>query len=681
MVKKLIQYIGLALIILALTPLLARTSVLQSVQKKVQNVYYSTDAASPEIVIAAIDEKSLEEDALGPLQKWPRTHYADVIQTLNHEGVKAIGIDVLFPDSSYLGHNDDRKLANVLGQNEDVVLAARYDYSRTGERFIETPNNTLMSADPKLGWINVLQESDGFVRQLPIFSLTRTGVVEAFSLQLARLYLDARPVDYRVAEEKFQFTNGITIPVETKRYAIKNQDVYLMNINYFARPKSYQTISFSNLLEGNFIDSMGNPVDFNGKIVLIGPTAKGLGDSYLSPVSEGVQMPGVEIHANNIQTLIEQKFLKNQNALSLWLTLIGLLIVNILIFSLLKVRYAVPIVIAEMLGMVIAGIVLYDTGLMLDVIHPLILITLSFVGTFLLRFILEQKERQFIEGAFGHYVNKSVVKQILKNPKMLELGGAKRDITVFFSDIEGFTSLSEKMKPAELVQFLNEYLEEMTSIILNHQGTLDKYEGDAIMAFWNAPLAQHDHALNACLAALEQQKKLEALRKKWSAEGRPELHVRMGLNTGTAIAGNMGSRSRFDYTVMGDNVNLGSRLEGINKQYSTSILISESTYEQVKEHLFCRELDLIRVKGKNEAVRIYELIGRKNIVTKEEEKKAAAFAEALALYRSKNFLRAKEKFEAIKDDKPSQIFAKRCDAFTKNPPEEGWGGVWTFMTK
>ena len=335
--------------------------------------------------------------------------------------------------------------------------------------------------------------------------------------------------------------------------------------------------------------------------------------------------------------------------------------------------------------MIIAGIIGYESRIFINVTYPTLIILFSFVGAYLLRFILEQKDRKFIEGAFGHYVNKDVVRQIIKDPKMLELGGAKRNISIFFSDIAGFTSISENLEPEELVKFLNEYLQNMTEVILNRQGTLDKYEGDAIMAFWNAPIAQHDHALNTCMAAIDNQNRLTELRRKWAKEGRPEVRIRIGINTGDAVVGNMGSENRFDYTAMGDNVNLASRLEGINKQYGTEIIISEYTYELVKDNLICRELDLIRAKGKNEPVRIYELISEKSKTEGQKSNdmldKIKNFEGALATYRQKNFLAAKQAFENIKDDKPSEIFAKRCEEFMKNPPAEGWDGVWNFETK
>ncbi|MBU0727588.1 adenylate/guanylate cyclase domain-containing protein, partial [Patescibacteria group bacterium] len=589
-------------------------------------------------------------------------------------------VDITFPDPSNQGAEDDQVLSDTLNKYDNIILAARY-YFENGDKQVEYPNDTLMASDPTLGWINVQLDEDGFVRMIPIFSLSKQGAVEALSVGLSRIYLNEDPIDYRVVDDEFVFAENITIPTITQRDSASKQDVHSMYINYFAEPNKYTHVSFVDLVNGNYVDKKGAPIDFRDKIVIIGPTAIDLQDDYLSPVSQGVRMPGVEIHANNVQTIITQQFLRDQSTLSLWLILIGFLALNLFLFSFLKLRFALPLVIVEIFGMLIAGIIGYEFRTFVNVVYPILVILLSFVGVYLLRFILEQKERKFIEGAFGHYVNKDVVNQILKNPKMLELGGAKRSITVFFSDIAGFTTISEKMEPGDLVSFLNEYLQEMTNIILKYQGTLDKYEGDAIMAFWNAPIAQHDHPLNSCLAALENQSKLAELRKKWAGEGKPEVRIRIGINTGDAVVGNMGSENRFDYTAMGDNINLGSRLEGINKQYGTEIIISEATYKEVEEKLVCRELDLIRVKGKTAPVVIYELVGEKGKVKQEILDRNAKFAGALRDYRSKNFMAAKEKFSAITGDIPSEIFTKRCDEFMQNPPSVNWDGVYIFTTK
>lgn len=680
MLKKYLKYPGLGVALIIVIFLIMRRGWFMGYQQALQNKFYDYDSASTEIVVVAIDEKSLAPEELGPVTQWPRANYAQAIGILNEHNAAAIGIDMTFPDASLHDSEDDQVFAETLAKYKNVVLASRYFFDEGTRRF-EWPNRTILEGNPILGLINVQQDTDGFVRSLPLFSQSDKGLIDAFSLALARIYLSAEPSDYRVVNGFFDFSDKIHIPAWTKKDKTSGETVDFMYINYFAQPNKYTHISFSDLLKGNLTDKNGNPIDFRDKIVLIGPTAIDLKDDYLSPVSEGVRMPGVEIHANNIQTVITQDFLRDQSKTSLWLTILGFIILNIAILSFLKVRYAIPLAVLEIFGMMVAGVVAYEFRILVNVVHPILTILLSFTGTFLVRFITEQTQRQFIEGAFGHYVNKDVVKQIKKDPNMMKLGGEKRKITVFFSDIAGFTSFSEKLEPEALVKFLNEYLGEMTEIIIRNKGTLDKYEGDAIMCFWNAPVPLPDHELSACTAALENQKRLTELRDKWAKLNLPELKVRIGLNSGEAVVGNMGSENRFDYTAMGDNVNLASRLESINKQYGTSIMISESTYLAVKDKVVCREIDLIRVKGKMEPIRIYELVAKQGEETAERNAKRQSFDEALRLYRGKKFAEAKEKFEGWAEDGPSKIFAGRCEEFIKNPPSADWDGVWNFEVK
>lgn len=680
MTKRLTHFFGLGLAIFVLLALLVSRGTFLGLQKGLQNKFYDFNNASSEIVIVAIDDRTVQPENLGTHTRWPRAHYAKAIELLNEQGAAAIGVDITFPDRSSLGEEDDLVFQQALEEHSNVVLATRY-YFENNRRIPQWPNESILEASPTLGWINVVTDEDGFVRQLPIYSVIQEQVTEAFSLELARLYLNERSVGNGIKRHTFQFSKDIEIPINTVVDRRNNVEEHLMYVNYFAEPGGFRQVSFSNLLNERFVDRNGNPVDFEDKIVLIGPTARDLQDYYPSPVGDGLEMPGVEIHANNVQTLINQQFLRDQSALSFWLALLGLVAINLFLFGRLRVRFAIPLFLIELFAILVAGIVVYEFRILLNVVYPIAALLLSFIGTFILRYLLEQKDRQFIEGAFEHYVNPALVKQIRQDPKMLELGGAKRNVTVFFSDIQDFTSISEKIAPADLVHFLNSYLNEMTTILLRHEGTLDKYEGDAIMAFWGAPVEMQDHAKKACAAALDNQKRLAELRAEWKGSSLPEIHVRIGINTGEVIAGNMGSESRFDYTIMGDTVNLGSRLEGINKQYGTTTLISESTYELVKDAFVCREIDQIRVKGKEQPVRIFELMAKNEEANPEMKQVAQIFGDALNLYRQKNFLAAETEFKKLPNDPVSQVFVRRCQFFIKNPPAEGWDGVYTFTTK
>jgi len=254
-------------------------------------------------------------------------------------------------------------------------------------------------------------------------------------------------------------------------------------------------------------------------------------------------------------------------------------------------------------------------------------------------------------------------------------------VTILFADIRGFTSYSERNDPEQVVETINRYYEHITRIIRENEGIVDKYEGDAIMAFWGAPLPQADHARRACLAALDCQVELEKLREEFQQQGRPALFARIGLNSGEMIVGNMGSRERFDYTVLGDEVNLGSRLEGANKQYGTNIMVSERTYRLAEDDVDVRELDLIRVKGKDRPVKVYELSGRKNQLSPDRLKEKDLFERGLLAYRAARWKEAMTYFERLPEDPPSQVFLSRCRAYEQTPPSDEWDGVFVMMTK
>jgi adenylate cyclase len=298
-------------------------------------------------------------------------------------------------------------------------------------------------------------------------------------------------------------------------------------------------------------------------------------------------------------------------------------------------------------------------------------------------FTAERRRRQ-LKSAFVCYVSSSVVNEIIKNPNKLKLGGDKRELTVLFSDIRGFTTLTEKLQSEELVSLLNEYLTLMTDVVFKYEGTLDKYIGDALMAFYGAPQEQPDHAQRACHTALEMFAALKALNRKWAQEGKRTIDIGIGINTGPMMVGNMGSKQRFDYTVIGDAVNLGSRLEGINKTYDSHILISESTYAKIKNAFTCLELDSVRVKGKMQPVKIYQLIGTHDIAF-EQKQAADQFHQGLILFRNRRWDEAIKAFKAVTALDPelraAEVYINRALAFKTNPPPPDWDASVTMTMK
>jgi len=425
--------------------------------------------------------------------------------------------------------------------------------------------------------------------------------------------------------------------------------------------------------------------DLRGGIFFYGLTATGTHD--LNPMPFNPRYPMVGALANVFNTIVTGQFIAPMPArwrLPLFLAL-GLL-TGYILSTRSTIRGSFFTVLLLVAYLLFAYELFVARGIWIDVVGPAAIVILSDGIIVWYKFNAAEKKRKFIRSAFEQYMNPAVVEEIAKNPDMLELGGKEMVLTAFFSDVAGFTTISEKLTPHELVELLNEYLTAMTDIVLDHLGLLDKYEGDAIMAVFGAPIHSPDHAKEACYTALEMQSKLGELREKWKAEGKPELTARIGLNTGPMIVGNMGSRKRFDYTVMGDAVNLASRLEGVNKQYSTDIMISEFTLEQCKADVVVREIDLIRVKGKAEPVRIFEVLGRSDDGLPDEITSIiehySAGLESYRLRKWEDGIKAfQQALEVKPDDGPSLTYLKRCEGYSDVPPPDDWDGVYVMATK
>jgi adenylate cyclase len=318
-------------------------------------------------------------------------------------------------------------------------------------------------------------------------------------------------------------------------------------------------------------------------------------------------------------------------------------------------------------------------------VAPLSGFLLAGVSSVVLSHYMVGRERRFLRRAFEFYLHPEIVKELVRRPEMLKLGGVRREITVFFSDLAGFTSFSEHLDPETLVAVLNRYLSEMSDIIMEEGGTLDKYVGDAIMAFWGAPLEHPDHALRACKAAVLCQKKLDEMRPVFQSMGVAELQARIGINTGPAVVGNMGSEARFNYTAMGDTVNLASRLEGVNKMYGTRILISDATFLPAGGGIEARELDNLRVKGKKLPVKVYELLGMKGEIPDSKRRVLEAYGKALDCYWKRKFEESAAVLNQILGsepaDTPSRVMLERCLKNIAYPPPDDWDGAFTLDTK
>ncbi len=626
------------------------TGFLNTYDHKISDAFYFPDIPDDDIIIIAIDDKSLQD--IGRWQDWSRGLFAQVINYLNQS--KVIGVDISFFETS--DTENDSMLADSI-KNANVVLAMEYTSfsSENNELYGKSllkPNSILgtPAIHYQTGYVNLLTDSDGVTRSFYPHIL---GIEDHdhFSMVIASEYL------------------GVPTVLENSKMLIK----------FFSTPGGYEQISFSDVYNKNI-----DPSYFKGKIVLIGATAPNLHDDAIVPISNQV-MPGVEIHANLVQSILTQDFLYYQDNISaVSVIFIFALLVGLLLFRF-KIHLATIImaVLAITYYYFFSGY-FFESGIIINKIYPLLSIIMVYITLVVIYYLTEEKSRKWITSVFGKYVSPVVIARLIDNPELINLGGEKRYITIFFSDIRGFTAISERLDPEDLVHLLNEYLTEMTLIITKNQGLVDKYMGDAIMAFWGAPMDHPIHAEIACSSSLEMIEKLRELQEKWKKEGIPSFDIGIGLNSGNAIVGNMGSKSRFDYTAMGDNVNIASRMEGLNKMYGTNIIITEHTYKIVKDKFETRKLDAVRVKGKKKPILIYELLTRKDNLSKKQRDFVQNFEEGLELYFKKKWKPAINSFQEalkLKQDIASKMFIIRCKEFIKSPPPKDWDGIWEMKTK
>lgn len=671
---------------------------LGSLHLRLSNVlYYSSENNSlDDIVIIAIDDKSLARrnaSEIGTLQ-FNKADYAQVLQNLLDAGAKVLGVDVIFSEISEAA--DQQALVDVLNQNDSIIIAAEPTLSGSNDLGLK-PLEVFVEARPEnLGSILIKPDQDNTVRrQQVIFSDDQVPL--SFDVQIVNRYLDLLPEDSKIVDGGYQLMDfsprvgqkkfaPITIPYSQPPLLYKDELPDSFLINYFGRPYSYQIISFADAFDNQMLErSSGQHLDLNNKIILIGEMGTGIHDEQYVPTSFGTAMPGVEIHANAIQTLLTQRFLIEQTSQQVLIMIILMVLVSLGLFLFVRLSLSVGLFALSLGGYLISAFVSFSLGVVLNMIYPFLVLLVSFVVAYLYRYVMEVRAQKKTKRAFSRYVSQSLVNKILENPDQLKLGGDKKELTVFFSDIANFTSLSENLKPEKLVSQLNEYLDAMSEIILKSEGTVDKYIGDAIMAFWGAPIPQADHAIRACIAALEYQATLSELNRSWERKKKVTFPARIGINTGELLVGNIGSKNRFDYTVIGDTVNLASRLEGANKLFGTDILISESTYKAAKDHIEVREIDLIAVKGKKKPVRIYELMARSGQLTNKQEKLKEHFEEGLEQYQNQRWKEAIKAFSlALKlapGDGPAQCYLERCEGYSINPPAKNWDGVFVLKTK
>jgi adenylate cyclase len=679
------------------------------------------------IVIVDIDEKSLIEQGRWP---WGRDKMARLVNQLfaTYE-INTLGFDVVFAEkdeSSGLKNlewmqqkylKDDLGFAYVLKmvrpqldydqifaeslKNRKVVLGYYFqlhgDTNHVGQLPTETFSagsfdgeaiafteatgyganlDLLQQSAHAAGHFNPEPDADGITRKIPMLVKYGADYYDALSLAVARAYLQNPVMEAKFAAtgaggdyaglEAFEMA-GKRIPVDAEVATL---------VPYRGVQGSYKYVSASDVLNNKV-----RPVSLKNKIVLVGTTAPGLMDLRATPVQSNY--PGVEVHANVISGILDNN-IKERPAFTQGIEFLLLLLAGLLLaFTLpslnpLKATLMTLGVLATVLGTIFAG--WQYANLVLPMASLLIMIGLIYLLNMSYGFFVESRGKRQLTGLFGQYVPPELVDEMAKNPEAINLQGESREMTVLFSDIRGFTQISEGLNPKQLTQMMNEFLTPMTQIIHSNRGTIDKYMGDAIMAFWGAPLRDKNHAQHALNAALAMNAAMKDISAKFVAKGWPEIRMGFGLNTGDMVVGNMGSSFRMAYTVMGDSVNLGSRIEGLTKNYGVDIIVSEFVKAQTPDMIY-RELDIVRVKGKDKPVSIFEPLGTTELVSKQTLDELDLYHEMIGYYRQQAWDLAEKQLKKMPQKPLYALYTGRIKQFKKSPPEKNWDGVFNYENK
>ena len=615
-----------------------------------------------DVVVVAIDEPSF--GAIGKQWPWPRGVHAKVIDNLFEAGAKVVAFDLIFAEPS--SPEEDGRLKEAIHRHPNLILASdRNVIEEDGydQEIVVSPLPEFTTPQTKIGYINLPIDPDGFIRRTKLSS----GNLRSFAFLSAHTF----------CREKL-FLNSLN-----------KEDLF---INFIGPPRSIKTVSFYQALDPHY--HLPNHL-FKGKLVFVGLVThsilnlQGVGkEQYPIPFSRWGkgQMAGVEIHAHIVSNLIQQTFLRQ---LPLPLAIFIGLILGFL-FAFLFLRFNPWLggffLTFETIGGFLSAYILFSNWYayvpVLYLFAPVVVcygVSLSF------HYLEVSKEKKFIRSAFSTYLSPSIVNRLIHQPERLRLGGEKVEATVLFLDIVGFCSFSRQMSPESLILFLNQHLGKFTEIIFQFEGMVDKYIGDGVMAVWGVPVPQPDHGQRACLAALEMGRILRDLSESKEISIGKNLKTRIGINSGWMVAGNVGASRHYNYTVVGSEVNLASRLEGINKIYDTRIIIGENTFEFVKKDFEWRELDLIRLKGQENPLRIYELQGIKGSLDETQKELNHLFQKGLRLYRMGHWAGAREVFEKAsllnEKDGPCHTFKERCLLYEKKPPPFPWDGVFDLTEK
>ena len=688
---------------------------------------YNSSQPSSDVAIILVDEASLR--GMNPIVgrwPWPRSVHADVVEFLAMSGAKSVVFDILFTENERVFGSpkgvlspSDRSLVESTASAGNVYHAAQIvideedEYNKTllnrpmpkdftgrfsvgvqgmpvsGHNNYYLPFKELYQASQGIGVVEFLSDSDGVYRRTKLFRHYQGNHYPV--LPVAPLLDVLKPESIRQDGSRIVL-DGIRQAGEaqpkTLEIPLQKDGSYLINMHDGFKPFSMSGVlaSIQKIKTGDVAGLPVSPDEFKDKIVFIGGSAVGIED--LKPTSMGGGIPGVYLHASAYSNIVRGDFLKYSGSLvtSLSILLLSVIVTVAILWSRNIIYYQIGV--PFLLAFVYLSISFwwFRHNVLLDMVAPTLSIVISWMGSFAFLSITEGKDKRKIKRMLSQYVSPSILATLIdKNPQdiLKAGGGSKENLTILFSDIRGFTSISERLEAEQVVELLNGYLSEMVDVIFKHEGTLDKFIGDAIMAFWGAPVKVSDHGMRAVLAALDMRRQLEVFNQGLAAKGETPLAIGIGINTGEVILGNIGSEKKLDYTVIGDNVNLASRMEGLTKVYGAAILITESTYAEVKSSIPCRLTDMVRVVGKQQGIRIYEpLDTRKGDAA---DRTVSLSEQGFEHYLKREWDAAIKSYSGIlsilPDDKTSQIFIGRCEGYKTTEPPVEWDGVFTMRRK
>lgn len=615
------------------------------------------------LILTAVTDRDIEILGRWP---WPRENHADLIHVLSAYGASVIGFDILFGYVDELDPASDERFIEAMLLNGNVILPMALAGKGSANDIL--PFYQFAEAAAGYGFVNYSPDEDGIVRRVAV---SRKGKF-SFAFEIYRQYM---------------LKSGIKDFDELLMSAPLVGDGELI-VNYPTTSSGWKWVSFAQVLQSHFqLESGEKPVfdlsGLKGKIVLVGSTWTGMPDILETPFGESVF--GMELHASILNSLLTGKFITIPSVGASAALFFALMLLQAGLQARFRPMIGAIIVLLFMAGFVWFSFYLFwKWGAAIKTADVLIGLAAVYAASSVYHYSVAAKNERLLKNAFKQYVSPKVVAEIIRNPDKLKLGGEVKDVTLLFSDIRGFTSLCEKITPEAVGSLLNEFFSTMTDQVLAYDGMLDKYIGDAMMAIFGAPIEQPDHAEKACRAALAMAAELKSFNSDLEKKGKSRISIGIGLNSGPVKAGNYGSRKRFDYTAIGENVNLASRLEGLTKYYGVDTIISRSTRDLVPNGFICRPLDRVRVKGTTKPIDIFELVGL------ESEMPAAAaksteFLSILEKYYNREWESARKMIEEFlvdyPDDTPARHILERTKRYEINPPPEDWGGVFNHTEK